>query len=1078
MTRPLALAVVFTAALLVAPASGQQDLLWQVPEGSVVPDGPIPWPEAAAALPKRELTIAAWARVDEFPEWTGLFSALQDNGGFEQGVMLGLRRGRFAFGLASRGAGDADGIMTYLPAQRFVPAGRWAFVCATYDGEEMRIYVDGKLAGRSDAQRGDVWYPEELTVAVGSYVDRDEVHPLKGALGEVWLAARAWSAEEVRARFAETLGGRTDRPIGTGVWEGARELADGELVGPSGRVRVPTAQYVQPAGTSFAWRGRPIDVAVSPDGVLVACKDNGGVALFRAGGRAAGDVGDAFAPLQYLSFPEGGGSMHGIAFSVDGTRLWATTAQAAVFEAVRTENVDGGGWAWQREIRLPGPGGAGSSHATGIALDPDGARLWVCLSRNNALAEVDLASGELVREIPVGVAPFDVVLLPGGERAIVSNWGGRHPEQGERSEPSSGTPVLVDERGVASSGTVGLVDLEEGRQIVQTETGLHPADLVLDAAGDRVFVANANSDTVTILRASTLEPIASLNARPDPDLPYGSATNALALSSDRLTLVAANGGNNALAVFGRPADTSDDWGLRGFVPTAWYPGGVAMVDGAVFVANTKGIGSRSDEDPAKRSVYSYTGVCSRVSWPPSDALLADWTDRVRSGARIPAALRAFERRAPRPDTVPVPVPERVGEPSVFRHVVYVIKENRTYDQVLGDLPQGNGDPSLCIFPRKITPNHHALAEQFVLLDNFYCNGVNSADGHSWATEGNVTDHLEKSFGGFTRSYTFGDDPLTFSSTGFVWDGVLLAGLSFRNYGEMDYAEPIPGEATFARIYEDWRTGKNEIAFSQKIGVETLRRYSCREYPGWNMRIPDVLRADRFLAELKQAEETGGDWYDFMIVYLPQDHTSGLSPGMPTPAAHVADNDLALGRIVEGISHSRFWPETCVFVIEDDPQNGFDHVDGHRSLCFVVSPYTRRGAVVHEFFNQTSVLHTMQRILGLPPRNQLDAQSPLMSACFRDEPDLTPYDAIEAGVALDQLNALLHDAPPGLHRWYVATAGEDFEGFDRADEDTLNRVLWHAMQGAEAPYPAHLAGAHGTGLAALGLRLTGETEDDD
>ena len=1021
--------------------------------------GALSWTGGEAFLPQRQLAVAAWVRVDAFPDWSGIFSALQDNGGFEQGLFLGLQGFRFTLGLAGRDSGDVDGTLTYLTAGTFARPGLWTFVCGTYDGRQMRLFINGEQAVESAAQRGAVWYPDDLTVALGGYVDSNETHPLRGALGELWIASADWSATRVRELYRSTRDAYALAPaeVVPQPWAGVAALGASDRVGEIDRVRVATAQYVQPAGASWVWQGRPVDLALSPDGAVLATKDDRGVGLFGAAD---------WQPLQFLPFPNGGGSMHGLAFSADGERLWATTAQASLFEARRS----GTAWAWAREISLPGPGGSGASHATGIAEDSRARRLWVCLSRNNSLGAVDLDSGRLVREIPVGVAPFDVVLLEGGASAIVSNWGGRRPRAGERSAPSSDTPVLVDERGIASSGTVGLVDLDAGVQVKETATGLHPADLVLDRPADRVYVANANSDTVTILVASTLDVVRTLPARPDPALPYGSATNALALAPDRLRLYAANGGNNAVAVFAREAVTMDRWQLQGFVPAAWYPSAVVATADSLFVANTKGLGSRSDEDPNRRHVKSYTAVVSKVAVPGAEQL-ADWTARVRADSRVPAALRRLERSDRRRAAAPVPVPRVTGEPSLFRHVVYVIKENRTYDQVFGDLPQGNGAPDLCIFPRRVTPNHHRLAEQFVLLDNFYCNGVNSADGHSWATEGNVTDHLEKSFGGFTRSYTFGDDPLTYSSTGFVWDNVLLGGLSFRNYGEMDYAAPVPSSATFKQIYDDFKEGKGAITFEQKIGIETLRRYSCRDYPGWNMRIPDVLRAERFLAELRAAEQSG-EWYDFMIVFLPQDHTSGLTAGMPTPEAHMADNDLALGRIVEGISNSRFWQETCIFVIEDDPQAGFDHVDGHRSLCLVASPYTKRGALVSEFYNQTSVLLTMQRILGLPPMNQMDAASPLMDACFTAEIDLRPYQAVEPEVALDELAMAIDAAPAGLRPYYAATSREDFEGFDRADEDSLNRILWHAIRGPDVPYPAELAGAHGKGLAALGLSLTG------
>ncbi|WP_235963780.1 bifunctional YncE family protein/alkaline phosphatase family protein [Tautonia rosea] len=835
----------------------------------------------------------------------------------------------------------------------------------------------------------------------------------------------------------------------------------------SGGTLVTTQQRLRPAGTSVEFPGRPVDVAVSPDGSLVVAKDNRGVLLIDA---------QTWQINQRLAFPDGGGSMHGIAVSQDGRRFWATSAQSHLYEATLA---DDGAFAWSRTYDLPGPNGEGPSHACGIALNEDETVAYVALSRNNSIGQVDLTTGAVVREIPVGVAPFDVELDPSGTVLYVSNWGGRRPLDGEQTALSSGTPVLVDDRGVAKSGTVGKVDLEQGAMTVEVATGLHPSDLVLDPRAGRLYVANANSDTVGILNVSNgaFSEVAEILVRPDPTLPFGSASNALALSEDGGTLYVANGGNNAVAVVSLNDDRTGG-AVLGFIPAGWYPGGLALgPDGHLFIANIKGLGSRSEpEDPAKgRSVYAYLGTVQKVA-PADTETLADWTAQVLEDSRVPQALRAWEREQVRADIAPRPVPERLGEPSVFEHVVYVIKENRTYDQVFGDFPQGEGDPNLTIFGREITPNHHALAEQFVLLDNYYCNGVNSADGHSWSTEGNVTDHLEKAFGGFTRSYTFGDDPLNYSSTGFIWDNVLLHGLSFRNYGEMDYAEPVPKDATFVQIYEDFLNGTNEITFTQNIGIDTLRRYSSPNFPGWNMKIPEVLRADRFLKELAEFEETG-TFPNFVILYLPQDHGSGTTPGMPTPNAHMADNDLALGRIVEGISASRFWPKTCIFVIEDDPQNGFDHIDGHRSICLVASPYTKRGAVVSEFYNQTSVLHTMERILGLPPMNQMDAMSPLMTECFTDEPDFTPYTALPVTVPLDELNKQVSQLPPGQRVWAEASLAQDFTVFDRADEDTLNRILWHFAKGADTPYPAHLAGAHGTGLKGRKL-IHVEFEDDD
>lgn len=823
---------------------------------------------------------------------------------------------------------------------------------------------------------------------------------------------------------------------------------------PAGAYVVPTWQFVRPAGESLEWGGRPVDLVLSTDGSRLFVKDNRGLVVIDA---------ESWRLRQELKLPQGGGSMHGIAVSQDGRRVWLTTAQNHLWEARIGPD---GSAAWARSIPLPGPGADGPVHGCGIALSADERRAYVCLSRNNALGIVDLEAGRLVREIPTGIAPFEVVLSRDARAAYVSNWGGRRPRPGEKTAPSSGTDTPVDERGVASTGSVSILDLETGRELRQIETGLHPADLALHPDSRRLFVANANSDTVSVLDVENGAVRETVAVRPLRTLPFGSAPNALALSEDGKTLFVANGGNNAVAVIGLDEAGKGRSQVRGFIPAGWYPGGLALRGGRLFIANVKGVGSRQPQPGQKGwHVTRYRGSVTRVEVPEGREL-ARYTQRVQRDSRAPEILRALERS--RSSKRPVPVPERTGEPSVFEHVVYVIKENRTYDQLFGDLPRGDGDPALCLFGREVTPNHHALAEQFVLLDNFYCNGVLSADGHSWATEGNVTDHLEKSFGGFTRSYTFGDDPLTYSSSGFLWDNVLARGLSFRNYGEMDYAEPVPKDSSFRAIYQDFlqRTGK--IRFTQNIGIERLRAYSCTDYPGWNMAIPDVLRVDRFLKELADYERKGG-WPNLVMVYLPSDHTSGTSPGAPSPRAQVADNDLALGRLVEGISHSRFWPKTCIFVTEDDPQDGFDHVDGHRSVALVISPYTRRGAVVSAFYNQAGVLHTMERILGLPPMNQMDSMAPLMRECFTGRPDFRPYASLPNRISLDEMNPPTPRLSGAALHWARLSARQRFDRIDGAEEDTLNRILWHSVRGPASPYPAHLAGAHGRGLGRRRLR---------
>ncbi|EMI21890.1 phosphoesterase family protein [Rhodopirellula maiorica SM1] len=1020
-------------------------------------------PNQSAVLPKSAFSVAAWVRVDKFSDWTGIISAIEDNGGEEYGWMLGLQGRSFTFALASTASDDGNGLLTYCKAPLFSIAGRWSLVSATFDGDTMRLFVDGKMVNQSSQQKGDVLYPDQgVRLAIGAYVDRDETHPLNGRVGECWITDEVWSPDAIQTLYAAGRDRYPDAPLID------HDPLDGFTIRSfetrpkrdTNSDRLPNAQLIAPAGDTFMYPARPVDAAISDNNDVIAVKDNVAVVFFDA---------KTWKVIDRLPFPDGGASMHGIAFAADGKTLWATNAQRSLFEAIKKADR----WMWSRVIALPGSDG-GHSHPCGIAHDADRDRLYVCLSRNNTVAEVDLDTGQLLREIPVGVAPYDVVLLPDQQALIVSNWGGRHPRDDEKSAPSSGTEVLVDDRGVAKSGTVGRVDLTSAVQVREVHTGLHPADLELAADGETIYVANANSDTVSMIRTSDMSILQSIVVRPDPNLPYGSATNALALSDDEQTLYAANGGNNAVGVLKRD-DSDAAWNLAGFIPTAWYPAALVFANDSIYVANTKGIGSRNNTDPNKFSVKQFLGAVSKVA-VPTETELARYSEEAHRLIQVPRMLRQQIRASKTKDVAPVAVPKQIGHPSLIKHVVYVIKENRTYDQVLGDLPQGDGEPKLCDYPRAITPNHHRLAEQFVLLDNFYCNGVNSSDGHSWATEGNVTDHLEKSFGGFTRSYSFGDDPLNYSSTGFIWDNVLLHGLSFRNYGEMDYAGTIPADASFSQIYDDFKSGTHKIGFTKSIGIETLARYSCPTYPGWNMRIPDVLRAKAFIDELQVAQQKG-EWYDFMIVYLPQDHTSGMSSGMPHPQAHMADNDLALGQVVEAISKSRFWKETAVFVVEDDPQAGYDHIDGHRSVCLVSSPYIRRGAVVSSFYNQTSVLHTMQRILGLPPMNQMDATAPIMFDCFQDTPDLTPYESVVPETPLNKIVVGPEAYPENMKKWFVATANEDFEGFDRADEDTLNRILWHAARGDDVPYPAEWAGAHGRGLKQRGLIISEEDDDD-
>lgn len=826
------------------------------------------------------------------------------------------------------------------------------------------------------------------------------------------------------------------------------------LVGqlPHGEQAVPTKQILRPAGLRIQFPGRPVDAALSPDGGMLYIKNLDSLLVVDA---------KSWRLLQTLKYPGGGASMHGIAVSPDGTKVYATGAGKELYE---WRVAASGGVSFQRTLAMPE-----SSNPCGVAISSDGGKAFVCLGAKNTLAVVELSTGAILRQIRVGIAPWDVVLSPDNQTAYVSDWGGRFPLPGEPTANSAGTPVVIDSRGVASTGAVSIVDLAVGIESAQVPTDLHPSDLELSPDGAALYVANANSDTVTVIDTRTRSVRETILARPDPSFPYGSASDGLALGKDGRHLYVANAGNNAVAVVELPNTEHTNSLVVGALPTDWYPGALVADANHLYVVNVKGLGTRLGQPNVTRwQGGAHLGTANKIPLPDADSL-SKFTAQASDFGRIPAIQSA--RLPTRPEQEPVPVPLRTGEPSVFKHVVYILKENKTYDQLFGDLPQGNGDPGLCVFPRLVTPNHHALAEQYVLLDNFYCAGVNSADGHSWSTEGNVTDHLEKSFGGFVRSYTFGDDPLNYSSTGFIWNNVLDHGLTFRNYGEMDYASPSP-DASWLQIYRDFTNGNRSIKYSQNIGIASLRPYSSTNVPGWNLGIPDIVRADGFIRELNEAQARGS-WETFHFLYLPNDHTGGP----PSPRAQVADNDLSLGRAVEAVTKSVFGKNTVIFVIEDDPQSGYDHVDGHRSICLVISPYTKRGAVISHFYNQPGVLHTMERILGLPPMNQQDAMAPIMFECFTNTPDFTPYTALAANIDLAEGVTTTASLTPTQRFWADKAKRLDLSAPDRIDEDIFNRHIWHSIKGDEL-YPVAFVGAHGKGLNALGLVLAPDEDEDE
>ena len=810
-----------------------------------------------------------------------------------------------------------------------------------------------------------------------------------------------------------------------------------------GDSRLPTGRTIQPAGKLVSFYGRPVDLAIH-ESTLFA-KNHKELKAF--------DI-ESMQEIATAPIP-GGASLYGIGCDPQG-RIFVTNTKndLHIFELKDSK------LSLSKSITL-----AKDCFPCGLTLNNEGSTAYVCLSKKNTLAIVDLES-ENVTQIPVGVAPFDCYRR--GSQLIVTNLGGRQALLADKTAPSAGTKTVIDERGIASTGSISVIDLETQKVAQTLKSGLQPS--VVDGDGRSAVVCNSNDDTVTIVHNGETS---SLNIKPDDSLPFGSMPSCIRVLEDKVLITLA--GNNAIAVYNRTP--KNEWSLAGHVPTAWYPGSLAINERYLFVGSIKGIGARAERRPTEkgRNSHDHQGSIQRIALADLDdeAKLAQWSKQVSTNARLPQILRNQLLDKSNAESDPQPIPAKLGQPSIFKHILYVIKENRTFDQVFGDYKDARSDSRLCIFPREKTPNHHALADRFGILDNYYCNGVLSADGHSWATEGNVTPYLERAFGGFSRSYTFGDDPITYSSSGFIWDQILAAGLSFRNYGEFDYAKPPEGLG-YHEIFKKFNDGEH-VKFGNNIGVERLRKYSCLDYPGWNMEIPDVLRMDRFLKEFRDFEKNDS-LPNFCILYLPEDH---LGARDVTSDAHMADNDLALGRLVEAVSKSKFWKDTVIFVNEDDPQNGFDHIDGHRSICLVISPYSRKG-INHHFYNQTSVLRTMLHIFGLPPMNQQDASAPLMSECFQNEPDYSPYVAITPKTPLDQKPNAQSTWSPAERKWrqVLATVPIHRTGIKtEQDEDNLNRFIWHESKGWLTPYPEHLAGAHAKGLKRLGLSLNPNVVDD-
>ena len=857
----------------------------------------------------------------------------------------------------------------------------------------------------------------------------------------------------------------------------------------------PVNQRVTPAGSVVELPGmRPLGLALSPDGKLLvtAGLTRELVVVDPATGKTLQRVSlppdqtQEPAPVStaILSPAEKAQiSFTGLVFSPDGSRIYLSNVNGDI----KVFGVQPGHQVVPLfSIPLPPANRPGRTNEipAGLAVSPDGRRLYVALNLSNGLAELDAVTGRVLRIWDVGVAPYDVVLA--GKKVYVSNWGGRRPDADSVTGPAGrGTRVRVDSRSIASEGSVSVIDLAEAggvsvpasrddigssgaspHPIKEIVTGLHAGALALSPNGRWLVVANTGSDTLSAIDTRKDQIVETVCARQNPGDLFGAQPNALAFGKSGKILFVCNGTQNAVAVFQfKPGESK----LLGLIPVGWFPGAITLdaPRKKIYVANIKSLGrgrlGRSGQ--TEFNTKQYAGSLSLVPLP-SKTELAAFTQTALANLRYP--LLAQAQWPPRTDRPAQPVPERVGESGVFQHVVYIIKENRTYDQVLGDVKEGNGDADLCIFGGRVTPNQHKLVHDFVLLDNTYCCGILSADGHQWSDTAFGTDYLEREFAGWPRSYPAGGsgldtkDALAYSPAGFIWNNALTHGKTVCDFGEFTSAvkhwkDPMRREKIrFLDAWRDFSSGSNAIAYSCEPDLEALRPYIMTNTIGWDLEVPDVFRATQFIKALKEFE-ADGHFPDFVIIWLPNDHTSGAKFGSPTPAAQVADNDLAFGWIVEAVSHSRFWTNTCIFAIEDDPQSGWDHVSGYRTTAYVISAWTKRSTVVSTQYNQTSLLRTIELMLGLPPMNQMDATATPMFDCFIPPgagPDFTPFDAVTNNVPLDEMNLLPRlISDPLLRKDAYVSARLPFDKEDQCPEDLFNHILWRATKGSRVSYPA-------------------------
>ncbi len=838
-------------------------------------------------------------------------------------------------------------------------------------------------------------------------------------------------------------------------------------------VMMPYNRWINPAGKQIYFgnhelENHALDCSVSPDGKWVAVEGRYSVVIVSV---ASKKIVHQFPLTNY--FAQGGvmNTFSGILWqkSDSGYELFWSAAGRGGLAYVVDATWDSSEIAVKKVFMFAAEKPAPSALPNELAISTEKGKtyLYVVLNGTNKLLKTNISTGENVWSVETGVAPYGVTIANG--KIYVSNWAGSVPSTDD--ENVAGVPwgaAKVDPKtGATREGTVSVFNPENGSLISEILVGLHPNDIVSDHNGNYVYVANANSDNVSVIDTKNDKVVEQIEVRAGAELHsfMGSSPNGLALSGDGTVLYVANGMDNAVAVveLGKKAaenGVGEKSIVTGFIPTGAYPGAVCNVnDKVLFVANIEAEGARIPFIDNKTGVISYNTHHMMASVSiipvPNKKRLKKYSKQVVKSNMLFRTDLANE--LPRKNIQPAPVPARIGEPSVFKHVVYIIKENRTYDQVLGDMENGDGDASLCVFGQEVTPNMHKLSDDFLLLDNFYASGKCSAEGHQWTDMAMVPDYIEKNVRAWFRSYPHVQtDALAYTTTGFIWDNAKRHGKSVRIYGEA--CIPVfDNSYTWTSIYEDFKNGK-KFQFKNKTTIAPVREILSENYPGYDShKITDVLRAKTFIDELKEYENREGDqWPELIIIALPNDHTSGTRPGFPTPRAAVADNDVALGQIVEAISKSRFWKNTAVFITEDDSQAGWDHVSAYRTVGTIISPYSKLKRTVHTNYNQVSMFRTIEQILGIPPLNILDATAMPMFDCFINNADNSAFEGVPNRIPLNEMNKNLSSLKGDALYFAKRSSEPQFERVDAGDDELFNRIIWFATKG-DLPYPEKFSG---------------------